>query len=74
MRRGRLRSADPGYEIQVTGYKSEWSGEVEIIDGSFEIIEGDEYIAPPLDVTNMLGTDDLINYQNQFGRVQGSDC
>ena len=56
-----------GTKIQVTGYKSEWSGEVEIIDGSFEIIEGDEYIAPPLDVTNMLGTDDLINYQKQVG-------
>lgn len=60
-----------GTKIQVTGYKSEWSGEVEIIDGSFEIIEGDEYIAPPLDVTNMLGTDDLINYQNQFVEFKG---
>ena len=44
---------------------------MEIIDGSFEIIEGDEYIAPPLDVTNMLGTDDLINYQNQFVEFKG---
>ncbi len=60
-----------GTKIQVTGYKSEWSGEVEIIDGSFEIIEGDEYIAPALDVTDMLGTDDLINYQNQFVEFKG---
>ena len=56
----------PGTKIQVTGYKAEWSGEVEIIDASFEIIDdGDTYIATPLDVTDMLGTDDLINYQNQ---------
>ena len=29
----------PGTKIQVTGYKSEWSGETEIMDGSFEIID-----------------------------------
>ena len=33
-----------GTKIKVTGYKAEWAGEVEIIDSSFEILEG-EYIA-----------------------------
>ena len=48
----------PGTKIRVTGYKSEWSGEVEITDGTFEFVKGDSYIAEPLDVTDLLGTDD----------------
>ena len=35
----------PGTKIKVTGYKSEWSGEVEITDATFEIVEGDTYLA-----------------------------
>lgn len=55
----------PGTKIKVTGYKGEWAGEVEIMDATFEILEG-SYIAEPVDVTTYLGLDDLINYQNQF--------
>ena len=33
-----------GTKIKVTGYKSEWSGEVEIIDATFEIVDGN-YVA-----------------------------
>ena len=29
-----------GTKIKVTGYKSEWSGEIEIIDATFEIEDG----------------------------------
>mgnify|MGYP002683690778 FL=1 len=61
----------PGTKIKVTGYKTEWSGEVEIAEGAtFEIEEGN-YIAPVTDVTDLLGTDDLINYQNQFVAFKG---
>ena len=52
----------PGTKIRVTGYKGEWSGEVEIMDGTFEFVEdGDSYIAEALDVTDLLGTDELID-------------
>lgn len=61
----------PGTKIQVTGYKSEWSGEIEIMDGTFEIIDGDEFIATPLDVTEMLGTDELIDHQNELVQFKG---
>lgn len=62
----------PGTKIRVTGYKSEWSGEVEIMDGTFEFVEdGDEYIAEPTDVTELLGTDELINHQNEFVSFTG---
>lgn len=60
----------PGTKIKVTGYKAVWSGEVEIIDATFEIQEG-SYIAEAQDVTSLLGTDDLINHQNKFVSFKG---
>ena len=60
----------PGTKIRVTGYKAEWSGEIEIVDATFEILEG-EYIAEPLDVTALLGTDELIEKQNQLVAFKG---
>jgi hypothetical protein len=60
----------PGTKIRVSGYKSEWSGEVEIIDATFEIIDGN-YVAPAKDVTDLLGTDELIDSQNQFVTFTG---
>ena len=61
----------PGTWIRVTGYKSEWSGEVEIMDGTFEIIDGDPFIAEPTDVTELLGTDELESHQNEFVSFTG---
>lgn len=58
--------------IRVTGYKSEWSGEVEIAEGTFEFVEGaDTFVAEPLDVTDLLGTDELIDHQNELVTFQG---
>ncbi|MBR6747671.1 MAG: hypothetical protein IKM07_01945, partial [Clostridia bacterium] len=57
----------PGTKIRVTGFKGEWAGEVEIMDGTFEFVEGaDSFIAEALDVTDKLGTDELIDFQNQY--------
>ncbi|MBQ8249937.1 MAG: hypothetical protein IJY93_08720 [Clostridia bacterium] len=62
----------PGTKIKVTGYKTAWEGEVEIASGAtFEIIEADPYIAEAIDLTDKLGTDELINYQNQFAAFKG---
>jgi len=60
----------PGTKIKVTGFKSEWSGEVEIVDATFEIEEG-SYIAEATDVTALLGTDEMIQHQNQFVAFKG---
>jgi len=60
----------PGTKIKVTGYKAEWAGEVEIVDAAFEILEG-SYIAEAKDVTALLGTDELINHQNEFVSFKG---
>ena len=59
-----------GTKIKVTGYKSEWSGEVEIVDATFEIEDGN-YVAKAEDVTSLLGTDDLIKHQNKFVSFKG---
>lgn len=61
----------PGTKIKVTGFKTEWSGEVEVAEGAtFEIMEG-SYIAPAFDVTELLGTEELIDYQNRFVSFKG---
>lgn len=59
-----------GTKIKVTGYKSEWAGEVEIMDATFEFEEG-SYVATALDVTELLGTDDLISHQNELVTFKG---
>ena len=60
----------PGTRIKVTGKKAEWAGEVEIIEATFEIQEGN-YVAPATDVTALLGKDDLIKNQNKFVSFKG---
>ena len=53
-----------GKFIKAKGYKTEWSGEVEVIDAIWQFEDG-EYIAEPEDVTALLGTDELISKQNK---------
>ena len=60
----------PGTKIRVTGYKSAWAGEVEIVDATFEIIEG-SFFAEAADVTALLGTEELIAHQNEFVCFKG---
>lgn len=59
-----------GAKIKVTGYKEEWAGEVEIMDATFEIMEG-SYVAEATDVTALLGKDELIDQQNKFVTFKG---
>lgn len=63
---------EPGTKIRVNGFKGEWSGEVEIMDGTFEFVEGgDTFVAEPADVTELLGTDELIDHQNEVVAFKG---
>lgn len=59
-----------GTHIKVKGYKAEWSGEVEIVDATFEIIDGN-FIAEPVDATAWLGTDELLAHQNELVAFKG---
>ena len=61
----------PGTKIRVNGFKGEWAGEVEVMDGTFEFVEGDSFIAEAFDATALLGTDELIAHQNEFVSFKG---
>ena len=55
----------PGTAIRVTGKKAVWSGEIEIADATFEVIDGD-FTVTALDAGALLGTDDLAAHQNEL--------
>ena len=59
-----------GAKIKVTGFKAEWAGEVEIVDATFELLEGN-WVAEATDVTSLLGTEELIANQNKFVSFKG---
>ena len=61
----------PGTKIKVSGFKAEWAGEVEITDANFEILEADPFVAEAADVTELLGTDELIAHQNEKVAFKG---
>ena len=66
----------PGTKIRVYGYKAEWAGELELVTDELdpdyariEIIEGN-YVAEPAYVTDLLGTDELVKYQNMVVKFE----
>ena len=60
----------PGTKIKVSGHKTAWAGEVEIIDATYEIMDGN-YVAEAMDATALLGTEELINHQNKLVAFNG---
>ena len=62
-----------GATILVTGYKSEWEGEIEITDATFEFTDlAQENPMEPVDLTADFGNDDaLIAYQNRNFTMTG---
>ena len=60
-----------GAKLRVYGYKTEWQGEVEIIDATCEVLEGSSKFYEALDVTSLLGTDELIAHQNEKVSFKG---
>lgn len=61
----------PGAKIKVTGFKGEWAGEVEVAEGATIEFEEGNYVAEAVDLTQVLGTDELIKHQNEFFTVKG---
>ncbi len=56
----------PGTKIRVNGFKAEWSGEVEIVDAKYSVLDEEPKVFEALDVTEYLGADTLIDYQNCY--------
>lgn len=59
-----------GAKVKVSGTKAEWSGEIEVIDATWEVLEG-EYIADAIDVTDIYNSDELVKYQNMKISLKG---
>lgn len=61
-----------GTWIRVTGYKTEFSGQIEIAEGAtFEFIEKEAYVSERVDLTDKLGTEELANYMTQKVSFKG---
>ncbi len=56
----------PGQKIRVSGLKSVYRGEAEIVQGSFSFVDAEPWIAEPEDVTALLGSEELILHQNRL--------
>ena len=54
-----------GTKIRVTGYKAEWAGEIEIMDGVTEVLDAEPVVYEAVDVTELLGTEELVAHQNE---------
>jgi hypothetical protein len=61
----------PGTKVRVTGFKSEWAGEVEIVDATFEILDAEPWIAEAEDVTALLASEDFVLHQNEMVAIKG---
>lgn len=59
-----------GTKVRVKGYKAEWAGEVEIVDGTLEILPG-SWTAKAEDVSALLGTADLQKKINKKVAFKG---
>ena len=61
----------PGTKIRVTGYKTVWSGEIEIVDATIEKLEGTAPEFTADDVTALAGTEELANRMNDLVAFKG---
>ncbi len=62
----------PGAKIKVNGVKKAWEGEVEVMEPTFEFVEGGiNYIAEAQDLTALLGTEELVAKQNAKAAFKG---
>ena len=60
-----------GTKVRFTGFKGEWAGEVEIMDGKYEILEGETKTFTADDVTALVGTDELATRMNDLVAIKG---
>ena len=58
-----------GTKVKISGVKGIWDGEIEVMNGTIEILEG-TWVAEATDVTAYLGTDELIKHQNKFVTIK----
>ena len=55
---------NPGQKMRLSGYKSVFSGELQLADSRFSMLNG-TFTAEPFDVTDIYGSDELYQYLNR---------
>ena len=66
----------PGTKIKVTGRKTAWEGEVEIMDATFEFAGDDTYVAEAVDLTKQ-DTVEIASgrfHKKKGAAIKSSDC
>ena len=68
-------SIEEGTLVKVTGTKTEWSGEIEIVDATVEVYaDQDKAVMPANDVSDLMGdSEKLAAYMNQKVAINGLD-
>ena len=68
-------SIEEGTLVKVTGTKTEWSGEIEIVDATVEVYaDQDKAVMPANDVSDLMGdSEKLAAYMNQKVVINGLD-
>ena len=61
----------PGTKVRITGTKAVFNGEVEVMDGTFEFVNAAPWVAEALDVTALLGTEELEKHMNKKVSFKG---
>ena len=61
-----------GAKVRVTGDKAVWNGLAEIMNGTIEVLEGDTWTAEALDITALLGTEELEGHMNKKIAIKGA--
>jgi len=59
-----------GTKLRIKGFKGEYAGEVEIMDATYEILDGN-YVAPAMDITALLADENIIDHQNKRVSFKG---
>ena len=60
---------DQGRKLRISGYKAEFSGQLQLTDAVFFLLDG-TYLASPFDASAFLGSDELYLHQNQRVRFR----
>ena len=61
------QSLKRGQKLRIQGYKTEFSGQIQITDAVFSVLDG-IYVAEPEDISDLLNTDELYLRQNRIVR------
>ena len=67
----RAEKLKPGTKIKVKGIKTELNGFNSILNAVHELVKGEKYIAPPVDITCYIGTERLKTLQSYFVSLKG---